>query len=374
MSERRVLRSRTQGKAQKTTTRHPDNPKKGHGRGVRTSPHRTRLLSLPPEIRNKIYKAVVETDLILLYDKFWYPKAPCWPPTITTWPACFNSMSISPEHGTQECTSQYQHERKRKKSAGALSWLRTNRQVHTEAQSIVYQNLNVHVTDQFALAALLFPREKSTFKFAGLRSLSVCLPMPIITDGRDGFLFAREGQFRGWRNNGHDTLCTCVLCNIFRNGDVTDILPGLRNLELLVSFVCIGGNTRPVLGHFGNGNPRYGMLYRPKNPSPLVYTGDKNGIDGVVREFRRQQPMACFHGRMGKGISLDIRFRMEKVQHDPENVFSHPADRKCWCMGRSIDEESLRDSGLLSRLKAKLEEGGVDAWKSFKHLGTLFAT
>tara|TARA_R110002060_G_scaffold40214_4_gene51509 strand:+ start:3139 stop:4296 length:1158 start_codon:yes stop_codon:yes gene_type:complete len=374
MSDPRVLRSHAQVKAHKLTTQPQHSKDEGHGHRVRGGA-RTRFLSLPPEIRNEIYKLITETDLILFYDKFWYPKAPARPSSRianTTWPACFDSASIPQTHGLHECTSQYQYERNRKKSAGALSWLRTNRQIHDEARSIVYHNLNIHVSEQVALAGLLFPSD-TTFKFAAIRSLSVCLLMPIVDDGQDGFRFAREGQYRGWRIEHHGDRCPCVLCNTFGKGDIIDILPGLRTLELSISFVCVGGNTRPVVGYFANGNPRYGMLNRPKNPSPLVYKGNIDNVEEIMRCFRRQQPMACFHGRMGKDISLDIRIRLEKVHHDPGNVFPNPNDRKCWCKGRNIDEESLGNSGLQSRLMEKLEEGGFDAWNSFKRLRSVWA-
>lgn len=51
--------------------------------------------------------------------------------------------------------------------------MRTNKQILAEAQSIVYQNLNLRMTDQFVLAAFLFPPDQQTFKFANIRSLSV---------------------------------------------------------------------------------------------------------------------------------------------------------------------------------------------------------
>ena len=287
MSERRVLRSCAQVRAHKNDIQRQDNTKEGYGHRVRAPP-RGRLLSLPAEIRNKIYKLVAETDLILVYDKFWYPKAPARPSSRianTTWPDCFDSTSIPQTHRLHECTSQYQCERNRQKSAGALSWLRSNRQIYDEARSIVYQNLNIHVSEQVALAALLFANDTTTFKFAATRSLSVCVLMPIVEDGQDGYRFAREGQYRGWRIEHHEGRCSCVLCNTFGRGDITDILPGLRNLELSISFVCVGGSTRPLIGYFGNGNPRYGMLNRPKNPNPLVYKGNMDNIDEIVRCF-----------------------------------------------------------------------------------------
>ena len=92
MSDPRVLRSHAQVKAHKLTTQPQHSKDEGHGHRVRGGA-RTRFLSLPPEIRNEIYKLITETDLILFYDKFWYPKAPARPSSRianTTWPACFD--------------------------------------------------------------------------------------------------------------------------------------------------------------------------------------------------------------------------------------------------------------------------------------------
>ncbi|KAH6721951.1 hypothetical protein BKA61DRAFT_591533 [Leptodontidium sp. MPI-SDFR-AT-0119] len=373
MNERRVLRSHTKKAIHQAIIDSPRRPK-GQRLGCSTTlaePLKPPLLSLPPEIRSKIFKAVVTSDLILIFDKSWHRKARCRPPpTITTWPECFYSVSISPTHYNEECTSQYQHELKRNKAPGALSWLRTNKQIHTEAQSIVYQNLNIHIADRFVLAALLYPPDRQTFKFSNIRSLSLCLTMRITTDHHDGFYFDERSRFSGLWAAFHSVGCSCSECAIFENGDSTGSFVSLRELDVQVSFTCLEGNSRPVIGYFANSRPRYGKLHRPKQLKPLVYTGHPTSIEFFVTNFCLQMPVRCLKGRYGKEIALNVEFLTGRIEHDPKNICEHPGDRGCWCFGRSIDEEDFRNTGLLDRIKARLINEPMEMATSGIDVGT----
>ncbi|KAG4441568.1 hypothetical protein IFR05_002953 [Cadophora sp. M221] len=373
MNDRRVLRSHSKKPIHQTIIRRPRRTKEQHLGCSPTlaGPLRPLLLSLPPEIRNKIFKAVVTSDLILIFDKNWHRKPRCQPPrTITTWPECFYSVSISPTHDNQECTSQYQRERKGSKAPGALSWLRTNKQIHTEAQSIVYQNLNIHIANRFILAGLLYPPDRQTFKFSNIRSLSLCLTMRITTDHRDGFLFDEISRFSGLCSTFHSAGCPCNECTIFKNGDSTGSFVSLRELNVQVSFACLEGNSRPVLGYFANGRPRYAKLYRPMQLKPLVHTGHPTSIEFFAINFCRHMAVNCFKGRFGKEIALNVDFLTGRIVHDPTNVCGHPRDRGCWCFGRMIDEEDFRKTGLLDRIKAKLLNGPMEMTTSGVDIGT----
>jgi len=53
-----------------------------------------------------------------------------------------------------------------------------------------------------------------------------------------------------------------------------------------------------------------------------------------------------------------VEFWMEGVEHDSRNVCQFPGNR-CWCRGRSIDDESLRRSGLAEDIEKKLIGGDI---------------
>lgn len=321
-----------------------------------------RLLSLPPEIRLKTWRAVIATDQILIFRNYW-PKPQCpQPGSLTSFSLQLGSISIPQTHSSKQCRYHEQHARDRNllsdplrtADPGILSWLRTNRQIHTEAQAIVYQSLNIHVADVPVFVALLLPPQKS--KFSGIRSLSFCLTMTIEHDLRDGFKFSSGKDWHGWFC-GHRPLpgpnnCACELCEVL-SAPKPDVLPGLRELELRITLRCKRGqgNNRPTLGLCANGRPKQGQLYRPKNPSPLICVDYEGKIEDLVKDFCEQRPISYFKGR--KLQCVTVAFYMEKVEHDRSNTCPHVRD-KCWCIGRSIDEESLAAMGIAKKIRSTL--------------------
>jgi hypothetical protein len=133
-------------------------------------------------------------------------------------------------------------------------------------------------------------------------------------------------------------------------------LTQLKFLELCISFICKKGqgNTRPVIGTLmKSGRPKFGALYRPTDPGPLRYVGGDS--DGEVGMWCRRRPLSVFRVKV-EGVQ--VRFCGERVEaeHHPGNRCENPGDR-CWCIGRRIDEESLRGSGIVGEIGRKLIGG-----------------
>jgi hypothetical protein len=208
-----------------------------------------------------------------------------------------------------------------------------------------------------------------------VQSLSLCFKIPIHSDRRDGFRFAWNHP-RDW--TGHGARCTCSSCllmpGIIGQGEIVDRIPAFTQLTLRIFFECGRGqgNTRLTIGHFANGRPKKGKLYRPKNPIPLVCVEDPERIEQFVttqlvedsprlpgaRGARTRGLLHMFSVWRKKVESVDFHVFKSHISHNPNNQPPHPAD-KCWCVGRAIDAESLEQSGLIREIRKRLIDGSA---------------
>jgi hypothetical protein len=162
----------------------------------------------------------------------------------------------------------------------------------------------------------------------------------VTSDLRDGLLICEDPQSnRGWTHSSPN--CTCSSCFHLKGiGSAREKLPSLRQLSVIVNLTCGSrqGNDRPVVGTFANGRPRKGELYRPRNPPLLSLKNSTDGMVAYAGVFCGQMPLGFFEGMKIEWVL--VRFNRDTIHHNVENVCPHPRD-KCWCIGRSIDEESL---------------------------------
>ncbi|KAE9374061.1 hypothetical protein N431DRAFT_543529 [Stipitochalara longipes BDJ] len=312
------------------------------------------LLSLVPEIRLMVWKAAVAMDPILILGRAYTDGAPMKVTSLA-------SIALPPNYLDTKCGDLHQEQfskkgkkSKKSKAPTPLSWLCTNRQVYTEAQSVLYQHMTVHCCSALVFHGLFLQSPKSILNPSLLRSLSFCLTLVIVSDLRNGFCVSRGGVVaHGWET-GHGPNCCCPFC--FATGslfNITDQLPAVRELRLRISFMCRRnqGNFRPVIGQYADGRPKKGQLYRPKNPDPLVCVDDRLAIEEFVEEYCGLWPLRIFAGRKMKAIF--VHFCTEEIVHDPSNQCPHPSD-KCWCRGRSIDRESLQVSGIAKDIQKRM--------------------
>lgn len=312
------------------------------------------LLALPAEIRCMIWKAVVDTPILL--------REAGWTEDGLHLVNAISSSVLGPEFIESECLHHHEEQQHNTKAPGPLSWLRTNQQIYNEAEPIVYRHLSLHICCSMVFEALLSDRlPESNLKREELRSLSLCLRITIEHDMRDGYTFATRvthDQIHGFGGWSSLITCRCSWCCARRrfpqDGPSLDkCFPKLEEVRLRVYFVCRQGqgNCRPVIGHDENGRNCYGSLYRPDNPSPLVWRGNEQSLEELVRDLCREQTLGMFKG--GRPKSLQVDFATQSIQHTPGNECSHREDR-CWCEGRSIDLESLPKTLLTSALQTHL--------------------
>ncbi|KAK2756100.1 hypothetical protein FQN54_005507 [Arachnomyces sp. PD_36] len=311
------------------------------------------LLSLPPELRSMIWEAVIGTDLIFLYGRSFTRGAPVQISSLT-------SIFLSPDqagpcHKPLTQKSSKLPKSRNPKTPGVLSWLRTNRQIYTEAEPIILSQSSLHICDALVFSAFLSIPLKSTIKPENLQSLSICIKATVESDLRDGFLLSRvesHGIHRWGRPGGH---CCCPWC--FARGSIDPELIGkltsLRELRLHVYFWCrsMQGNERPVIGHFADGRPRKGQLYRPENPVPLTWVDGRERVDEELAErLCNDTPLQLFSKVRDRLQSVDVQFHTGKIQHNDSNVPRDSRD-KCWCLGRSINEQTFPVDGVREALK-----------------------
>ncbi|KAH7407364.1 hypothetical protein BKA64DRAFT_666391 [Cadophora sp. MPI-SDFR-AT-0126] len=324
-------------------------PKK-HAKSTKpTKPSKpSRLFNLPPEIRNRIYKTVVTTNLLLLYTKTYTQGAP-----VSV--ASFGSISLNPHDIRGTCSSNHQERRPGKdgkpgklilepKGVGALSWLRTNRQVYNEAKAIVYANLKFHICCPLVFSGLINPPRKSLAQYPHNRSLSFCLKATAEYDP-SGFRLAR-GQREHGLENGHGIgICCCPYC--FALGslerDLGTQLMNIAELNLRVYFKC----KRAYQG-IGNAEDWARM------PNRLTCVDDEEKADGFVKAFCEQRPQGLFLKR--KIGRMNVMLVCERIEHNGLG------NESCWCKGKSIDEEGLRSLNIVRKIKAMLmrddDQGG----------------
>lgn len=231
---------------------------------------RLSLLSLPPEIRFMIWEYVLGNSVLL---RSLIAAASVDPSKLSCLE--YHAKALGQ---TENCSSLFE------KRPGLLSWLRTNRQIHTEAQPLVYQNICLHVCFPMDLRHLLsFSTSTSKFRIKDIQCLSVCTNIGIYHDLHDGFTIKppeRNYQrdpfipkhslpmrcYGAWRWSQFDE-------DLPHDGKTLDErMPGLKEVRVRLYFTCLSHqvNNRPVIGQYKDGRPKMGQLYRPKNPAPLA--------------------------------------------------------------------------------------------------------
>ncbi|KAH7357037.1 hypothetical protein BKA65DRAFT_220311 [Rhexocercosporidium sp. MPI-PUGE-AT-0058] len=297
-----MVKRKSPPKAPKTDTKKKAKP---------TKP--SRLLSLPPEIRNRIYKTVVTTDLILLYGETHTNSAPI---SIST----FGSISLDPNDIQGRCSTRHQEQQaskngkyKRPKGPGALSWLRTSRQVYNEAKSIVYANLRFHVCGGMVFSGLINPPRKSLAKFPKDRSLSFCLKATIEYD-QHGFRFSGGMRDHGWETGHGQGMCCCPFC--FAVGTLEKDFEGqlmkIRELDLRIYFHC-----KRYQDGIGTTEDWAAM------PGKLLCVDSEEKADGFVKTLCEQMPLKMFMRREIGIVNLDHpQLSQSVVRPMYENILS----------------------------------------------------
>ncbi|KAK0100813.1 hypothetical protein ONS95_007261 [Cadophora gregata] len=305
----------------------------------------SRLLALPPELRNRIYKNVVTTDLIFLYTKSYTEGAP---QSVES----FGSISLNPYDIRGTCTTNHQERQPGKdgkpgklilqtKGTGALSWLRTNRQVYKEAKAIVYANLKFHICHPLEFSGLVTPPRKSLTRYPNNRSFSFCVNATVEHDS-NGFRLGTGQRQHGWENSLHGPggCCCCPFC--FALNSLPRVLESqlmnIAQLDLRVFFSC-----KWMFNVIGTAEDWARM------PNPLTCLDDDKSVDTFVNAFCEQKPLGLFLERnIGR---VKVTLACERIEH------SVPDKEPCWCRGKSIDEDSLRRLDIVNKIKTRLMRG-----------------
>lgn len=141
-------------------------------------------------------------------------------------------------------------------------------------------------------------------------------------------------QLHGWSCTGDDFLPFKTLKKV-----AGPILPLLRELKLNLYFICKHAQ-----------GPRLGQLYRVKDPAKLVSVDNKKKVEAFITTFCDVRPLNVL--RLAKLEDVSVQFQTDEVDHW---AIPYPDDR-CWCIGRSVDERSLRKIKLGERIEQKLLE------------------
>ncbi|PVH83772.1 hypothetical protein DL98DRAFT_569507 [Cadophora sp. DSE1049] len=303
----------------------------------------SRLLTLPPEIRNRIYKTVVTTDLVLLYTKRYTQGAPV---SVES----FGSISLNPYDIRGMCSSNHQERLPGKdgkpgklilqpKGNGALSWLRINRQIYNEAKAIVYANLKFHICHPLEFSGLINPPRKSLTQYPNNRSFSFCVKAMVEHDP-NGFRLARGQRVHGWENGHALWGCCCPFCfalNTLKKDLGTQLLT-VAQLDLRVYFSC-----KARQNGIGTAEDWARM------PETLTCLDDEEKVDGFVKAFCEQKPLALFMKRKIGRVNLTVV--CERIEHTGLEKES------CWCRGKSVDEESLKSLDIVKKIETRLMRG-----------------
>ncbi|KAJ5280744.1 hypothetical protein N7478_006116 [Penicillium angulare] len=291
------------------------------------------LLSLPPEIRLMIWQYVLGNSILVTSRGVITDVDP-------------HKSSCLEYHGKRS-------QNVRKKPPGLLSWLCTNRQIHTEVQPRVNQFISWQTCDRIDWEHLVsFPNSTAQFRLDNIQCLSVCQHIVIEHDLQDGFniKLSKDGSGRG-----REDWWWCTFDKAFPiDGESLDKrMPGLKEVRVRLFFTCRRrqGNDRPVIGQYKNGRPKVGQLYRPKNPAPLICQDNDETVKELGRRVCEEPPLRMFKG--GKRKSVELIFQLDRIEHDENNQPPSPHD-VCWCKKRRIDDSAFPRTLLTSVIKEQL--------------------
>lgn len=115
------------------------------------------LLSLPSELRFMIWKAVVADPLLLIPTGYaFFTGSEGWQVS------GIRPVALDPDYLNHSCSQDHQSRtaRRKRNKNDPLRWLRTNRQIYTEARPLVFANLSLHICDSLVRAALVGRKAK----------------------------------------------------------------------------------------------------------------------------------------------------------------------------------------------------------------------
>ncbi|KAJ5745895.1 hypothetical protein N7520_011077 [Penicillium odoratum] len=302
----------------------------------------SRLLSLPQEIRYLNWEAVV-ADPILVGVKA-RRGAPMQ--VMDVW-----SVALGPEWASQRCDKWHCPARHKKKTRGTgpLSWLRTNRQIYNEAQSVLYDNMSFLICDPIVLETILSDQlPKSSLKPETISSLSFCQKLLIEHDRGDGFTF-----MKGPLSHSNLYWMWCFAWKrLPEDGETLDKRMIMhKEVRIRMYFSCQGGNDRLVIGHFKDGGPKKGVLYRPRDARLLVCQDDEESVGEVGKALCEKMPLNMF--KSGSEKYVQVQIHLDSIHHNDQNKCGHPCD-VCWCKKREIDGDIFPGTALTSAVRRHL--------------------
>lgn len=264
----------------------------------------------------------------------------------------FGSISLNPDDIRGTCSSNHQEQGPEKdgkpgklvlrpKGTGAVSWLRTNRQIYTEAKAIVYANLKFHICCPLVFSGLITPPRKSLARYPNNRSLSFCLRATVEYDER-GFRLGRGERQHGLETrHGSFGCCCCPFCFAVESmeRELGKQLMNIAELSLRVYFKC----KRAQQG-VGTAEDWARM------PDSLPCVDGEQNVDGFVKAFCEQRPLSLFMKR--KIERVNVVMVCERIEHAVRDE-----KESCWCRGKSVDDEKLKTLDVANKIRTRLMRG-----------------
>lgn len=233
---------------------------------------------------------------------------------------------------------------------------------HTEAQSVFYHNLSLHISDPLLFEAVVSDRlPKKGLKPEILRSLSFCLRIKLDYDTDKGYSFAtdvdHQGKFWSRYHPGLLSLCSCIWCcaNTRFPEDGTELdrhFPNVKEVRLRTYFTCRERhyNYRLTIPRRELIRLRNGGLVWPVSPSPWVWTGDRGRIKALFDDLWNSRPLGVFKGGQSKSVVVDFATRC--MEHNLANELPHLHDA-CWYM-LSVDLRSIPRASVTEAITAQI--------------------
>ncbi|KAJ6135903.1 hypothetical protein N7512_001063 [Penicillium capsulatum] len=197
---------------------------------------------------------------------------------------------------------------------GPLSWLRTNRQIYTEAQTVVYESLSLHFCDPRLLETMQLQRTPTQkLQYETFRSLSFCLQVELVHDKSEGYRFATNVEYgvRWWSRIIKDDhgYCGCYWCIPPNGTEMDELFPELKEVRFHVYFLC---------------RPHY------DDPQPTVdqgSSGDHENMRKLVNDLLDERPLGMFKGGRPKSGGDRLRAAGYRAQPGQAAAISGPVTR-----------------------------------------------
>lgn len=246
----------------------------------------------------------------------------------------------------------------------SLSWLRTCRGIYEEARPVIFASMTLHFCDSLMVSTFLKMVPESTIRL--IRSLEFGLGVVVETDGRDGFSFAPPSQARqfqwGWEIH-HRGLCLCPWCFFAGSMSLEGKFRALRYLDVVIYTTCKVGqgndnnNAQQQTTPLRSGLVRIVSTDDPKNRPAMALLDGPDQWTEYVDILCGVRPLNFFaRSNLGASLrSVRVDFCTDRIKHDQFNKCIYP--RKCWCVGRRLDKDSLKRTGIAEELERRLMSG-----------------